>query len=70
MIRGLEHLLYEERLRPGILQFGQEKAERDLITIYKYLKCGYQAHGGRLFSAANINRTRDRKWNTGSSVLT
>jgi len=27
-MRGLEHLLYEERLRPGAVQPGEEKAER------------------------------------------
>ena len=28
IMRGLEHLLYEEGLRPGAVQSGEEKAER------------------------------------------
>ena len=35
MMRGLEHLLYEERLRPGAVQPGEEKAERG---SYPYLQ--------------------------------
>ena len=39
MIRGLEHLPYEDRLREQRL-FGQEKRRfwRDLITAFQYLK--------------------------------
>lgn len=28
MMKGPDHLLYEERLRSGIIQSGEEKAER------------------------------------------
>lgn len=45
MIRGQEHLPYQERLRSQGLQPGKEKTKRDLIHVYKYLKCGNQEDG-------------------------
>ena len=37
MMRGLEHLQHDERLRdPGPLSL--EETDEDLITVYKYLK--------------------------------
>lgn len=46
MIKGLENLMYEERLKKFLR--GEEKAQGDLITIlqyfkyFKYLKGGYR----------------------------
>ena len=37
MMKGLEHLFYEERLRAGTVQPGQEKAQGDVINVYQYL---------------------------------
>ncbi|GAB0181473.1 mitochondrial enolase superfamily member 1 [Grus japonensis] len=46
MIKGLEHLSYEERLRELGL-FSLEKTERDLTNAYKYLKGRCQEEGAQ-----------------------
>lgn len=58
MIRGLEHLSYEERLS---LEKG--RLRRDLIpdTVYQYLKGGYQMDAARLFPGVPRNSTGDKK---------
>ena len=34
MMRDLEHIPYEERLRSGAVQFGKEKAERGISPMF------------------------------------
>ncbi|KAJ7409036.1 hypothetical protein BTVI_58141 [Pitangus sulphuratus] len=59
MIKGLEHLSCEERMRElGLFSLEKTQLRRDLITASKYLKGGFREDGTRLFSVVPSNRTR------------
>ncbi|PKU46693.1 hypothetical protein llap_3010 [Limosa lapponica baueri] len=60
MIKGLEHLLYEERLRElELFSLQKRRYMRSLINVYKYLKGGSDEEDrARLFSAVPVTEPR------------
>ena len=59
MIRGLEHLSCEDRLRElGLFSLEKRRLQGDLIVAFQYLKGAYKKDGDRLFSRACCDRTR------------
>ena len=59
MIRGLEHLYYEERLRElGLFSLEKRRLQGDLIVALQYLKGAYQQEGERLFTRVDGDNTR------------
>ncbi|KAK4815208.1 hypothetical protein QYF61_021827 [Mycteria americana] len=59
MIRGLEHLCYEDRLRElGLFSLEERRLRGDLIAACQYLKGAYRKDGDRLVSKACCDSTR------------
>ena len=59
MIRGLEHLSYEDRLRElGLLSLKKRRLWGDLIAAFQYLKGAYKQEGSKLFERVDNSRTR------------
>ncbi|GAB0188981.1 hypothetical protein GRJ2_001363400 [Grus japonensis] len=59
MIRGLEHLSYEGRLRElGLFSLEKRRLQGDLIAAFKCLKGAYRKAGEGVFTRAWSNRTR------------
>ncbi|KFV00162.1 hypothetical protein N340_12953, partial [Tauraco erythrolophus] len=59
MIRGLEHLCYQDRLRQlGLFSLEKIRLRGDLIAAFQYLKGAYRKAGEGLFTRVSSDRTR------------
>ena len=59
MIRGLEHLYYEERLRElGLFSLEKRRLQGDPIVAFQYLEGADKQEGERLFVRVGGDRTR------------
>jgi len=59
MIRGMEHLSCEERLRElGLFSLEKRRLQGDLISAFQHLKGASEKDGDKIFSRACCDRTR------------
>ncbi|GAB0185910.1 hypothetical protein GRJ2_001056300 [Grus japonensis] len=60
LIRGLEHLSYEDKLRElGLFSLEKRRLQGDLIEAFQYMKGAYRKSGEGLFMRECSDRTKD-----------
>jgi len=60
ILKGRECLSYEERLRAGTVQSGEEKAQGHLSNVYKYPKGGCKLNSQALFIGIRLHDQRQQ----------
>jgi len=64
MIRGIEHLSYQETLRElGLFSLEKRRLQGDLIGAFQYLKGAYKKAGEGLSTRACCDGTRSNGFN-------
>ena len=59
MIRGQEHLQYEDRMRDlGLFSLEKRRLRGDLTVAFQYLEGAYKQEGNQLFTRVDNSRTR------------
>ena len=59
MIRGLENLSYEDKLRElGLFSLEKRRLRGDLLAVFQYLKRAYRKDGEGLFTRVCSDTTR------------
>ena len=59
MVRGLEHLPYEDRVRElDLFSLEKRRLRGDLIAAFQYLNGAYKQEGSQLFEKVDNSRTR------------
>ena len=59
VVKGLEHLFYEDRLKElGLFGLEKKKLWRDYIMAFHYLRRNYKQERNQLFTGVDSNKTR------------
>lgn len=62
VIKGLESLPYEKKIKEFSCILEKRRLWWNLITIFQYLRVGYKEDKGFLFTRRHIEKTRDNEY--------